>query len=257
MDQTSESTLRRRAGSDGLAPAIAGHVRGQADAAEAALGGDAARHVESLRTFAQYVEARPQDDLRIVALYALNGSVGAGGVEYAVGPSQAELFGRLGVDGPAPLPSATLDELVAVAVEDALAHAGQRGEQASREAAASQAEAQTAREAADAATGAIRERDALTVEVAELRAEVASKDGQISHLQTMIAAPSEKPSGPRRRKRLPGHEGIYFTDRPTGRVYEITWQEDGRRRWRTVGDDLDEAIAARAELAQEPEGAAA
>jgi len=256
MEQVAESTLQRRAGSDGLAPAIAGHVRAQADVAESALGSDAARHVESLRTFAQYVEARPVEDLRIVTLYALGGPLGWSGVEYTPGEKQATLFGQLGSSRPAPSPSATLDELVSVAAEDALAAAGLSAEQTSRARDAALAEAQTAREAAEAAKQAIAERDTLTVEVAELQAEIASKDAMVAHLQSMIA-PAPEPSEPRRRKAVDGTPGVYISQRASGTAYEISWTENGRRRWRTIGDDLDEAIAARAEITEQTERAAA
>jgi len=255
MDQTAESTLQRRAGSDGLAPAIASHLRREADAAEAALGGDAARHVEALRTFAQYVEARPVEDSRIASLHVLGGVLGWGGTDYAPGERQSQLFGLLGTGRPAPLPSATLDELVGVAIEDALAAAGVKAEQADRERGLALAETEVAREAAEAAQRAIEERDGLSVEVAELRAEIASKAAQLAHLQSMIA-PTPEPSGPPRRKRLPGHEGIYFKQSDAGKVYEITWREDGRRRWKTVGTDLQAALALREEITQ-PERAAA
>src|SRR4051812_27167031 len=53
-----------------------------------------------------------------------------------------------------------------------------------------------------------------------------------------------------RRTRVPGHPGVYYRDTPGGRSYEIGYPpEPGASwQWRTIGFDLQDAVAARAEV---------
>jgi len=58
---------------------------------------------------------------------------------------------------------------------------------------------------------------------------------------------NRKPAKPRRRV-VDGHPGVYYKDTAEGEVYEVMWTEDGRTRWKTIGPNLEEAIAERAAL---------
>ena len=248
MDAYGETTLRRLAGNDGVGKLIAQYPSNQAAIADEV--GQGGSHTEALRTLADFLSTRDQADQRIRALYLISSHFGDSD-EYLPGEAQVTLFGRLGTDGGAPLPDATLSELVGVAVEDLMTHNSGAAQTLRQERDAALARIEAAEQAQAVAEAATEELEALRVEVAEVRATLATKDGQIAHLQAMLSGSDREPKGEPRRRRLPGHTGIYYRQTADGKTFEITWREGGRQRWRTVGTDLDEAIAARAALTEE------
>ncbi len=90
-----------------------------------------------------------------------------------------------------------------------------------------------------------------------------SKEEQLDHLNGVLRTQltkEAKAKGKPRRISLEEHPGIYVRPTPEGdlpredeRIFEIGFPDDkGKQKWKTVGTDLNEAIALRKELAGKP-----
>jgi hypothetical protein len=249
MPATSETTLGRRAGNDAIAQIIATYARNQARiAAETFPGDGAGRHIEALNGFGDFLSTRHQEDQRIYTLYRLQAYAGDSD-SYKPGETQSLLFGRLGMGGGAnaPLLDATLNELVAAAIDDYLENSA---EQASRlrterdEAQAALETSEAARELAKSSSLAIEQ---LEADLVAANAELDDLRRQNTHLRAMVAPEAgtnaERPDW----TAVEGYPNI--SERPNAQgetVYRIGWRDDdGKQRWKTTGPNLADAIEAR------------
>jgi hypothetical protein len=90
----------------------------------------------------------------------------------------------------------------------------------------------------------------LDLELEQANADLAQAREQLGHLQAMVGGEekSSRPKQERQRVEGEGMTGIYFHETEDGPLFEISWPENGKTRWKRVGYDLDEAVALRKEL---------
>jgi hypothetical protein len=249
-----ETTLGYLTGSDATQHVIAQYAREQARIAGEATLGEAGQHIAALNDFAEFLATRPRHDQRLVALYRLMSQAGDSET-YIPGEEQARLFGMLGSAGgvPTPLPDHTLSELVAAAIVDHLSTTAGAVQEVEAKRDAVQRELEVSEAARAAAESASTEVQQLRDESAAARAEADSLREQVEHLRSMLSGSEEKRGRPTRKK-LDGHDYIYYKDAADGeRFYIVRVPEpEGKSRYETVGPDLDEALAKRDELVGRP-----
>ncbi len=201
---TETTTLGRIAGSDATPALVATFAKEQARIADEL---EAGAHAEALRNFSDFMAGRPRADQRIYLLWKIS-FVGDSDV-YSPGENQRLLFGKLGVDGTAPLPDATLNELAAAAVDDFLEHiiADTSKVRDERDQALSRAEGAEAADTAKAeAEAKVTE---LTTALEEISAERDTLREHVTHYASMLGGEETKPA-PSRRTSVAGHVGVYL-----------------------------------------------
>jgi hypothetical protein len=242
-----QTTLGRSVGSDAFVHQIAAHARKQAELAEQASGGEAGGHVAALHNFADFLTTRGPRDQRIYALWKM-AMYSPDSDAYLPGENQASLFGKLGTGVAAPLPESTLNELVAAAVDDLLE--AKSAERASLQGERDRAVEKSARADAAEERAAVAETriERLEAELGAAGETVDSLTAQIEHLRTMV------PSGGKTEwKVVEYHPGVYEKQNAAGEItYRIGWRDKEQvQRWKAIGTDLDEAVAARAAIDDE------
>ncbi len=170
------------------------------------------------------------------------------------GSLQSDLLGRLGTQGPAPQADTTLNELVAAGVSDLAEHAAGVQAKAFSQRDTALAESDQLREQAERVPQLVEQLEEAQAQVNSLTSDNQELEGKVAYLREHFQAKVEAtPSKKARRTKVEGEKGVYFNDTSEGRVYEIGYPDDeGKQRWKTVGPDLEEAIALRRELAGKP-----
>jgi hypothetical protein len=242
-----QTTLGHSVGSDAFVHQIAAYARNQAVIAEQATGGEASAHVAALNNFAEFLTTRGPRDQRIYALWKM-AVYSPDADAYLPGEGQAELFGKLGTGISAPLPESTLNELIAVAVDDLLETKSveRAGLCRERDAAVAKSERADAAEA-DAATSRARIGE-LEADLGAAGEQVSTLTEQIEHLRRMVPQGAGVENDSRRRVKVPDHTGVYSV--PGTDTYEIGWRHRGKQKWKVIGPDLAEAVAAREALVE-------
>jgi hypothetical protein len=238
------TTLGRIAGNDATAAIVGQHAKNQADVATEAFP-EAGAHIAALKDFGEQVSGKTRDDQLIYILYRLQAHQ-SDSDHYQPGENQAELFGKLGMGGPAPSAEQTLQELVACAVDDYLQNAGSQltALRAERD------QAQTALETSEAARELAESRSAA-IENLESDLVAANADlDDLRRLNTHLRAMAGKDSVPTERpdwKSVEGYPNVYEKPNAKGEiVYRIGFRDDaGEQRWKTTGPNLADAIEAR------------
>jgi seryl-tRNA synthetase len=168
------------------------------------------------------------------------------------------LLSRLGADAAAPVLDVSLNEFVAAGVADTIELLNGRVGEADREREKAEAELKEFSERAQRCDAAEAELSQARQEIEETSQKCRELEANLEYLESRYsnridAAPAEpKPKKPRR-TRVEDEEGVYFRETPDGRVFEIGYADSERKqRWKTVGPDLDEAVALRKELAGKP-----
>jgi hypothetical protein len=207
------------------------------------------RHVGALREFADYIGRLGLEDqrLRALELFALNGPVPKSEAKYEPGPEQAKVIAMFGLDGDPPTMGGALEELVAWAAADF-------------------ANSFHATRSVDAREldqlRIIRDKFAVAEESAarfehenrELRDRLADADRESAKLHEqveLLALLQPDDDEPRsRRGPVEGEQGIYISETAGGTVFEVRYTdpEDGRRRWKTTGSDIQAARLFRDEM---------
>lgn len=242
-------------------------VREQADRSERAGGGQwTSRQAATIREFDRFLAGLGPENQQLVTLLHLSEErrsidEAQGRDRFAFFPShkQEMIFARLGTyEGPQP-PQTTLDELVFAGVHDYCSGMAATRNQVAAErerADALGAELESA-QALQAET--LQQGESVASELVEAREEIVELEEIVETLRRHLGDGEEpgegKPKAKPRRTKVEGEgmTGIYTVGAPDGEVYEIGFPDsDGKQRWRRVGDDLQEAVSLRAELAGKP-----
>jgi hypothetical protein len=216
------------------------HVRRKADVAREALGRDGAEHVAALEALGDYIAGCGPQDPRLWTLSLIAGCYGDRD-RFHAGKMADELLSRLGNwrEGAAPHLEVTLSELIGAEVSDLIEHLAGAASEATKAREIAENESRELKDqaaAGEAAQGELLELRRRVEELEELNAELEQKADYLrAHYGT------EKKEKRTRRTKVEGETGIYYNELATGRPFEIGWSENGKQRWETVGDDLEQA----------------
>lgn len=240
--------------SENLVIHIPEKIRHQAKAASEALGRDGRGHVAALEALAGHIETVHVHDPRMCSITEINGVYGDR-EKFEPGPTQKRLLDRLGgAFETTPPPDSMLNELIFAGIVDLIEHYGRAQGELRRERDEALQEAGKAREHAQANDEATAALEIAQRRLGELEAENDTLTQQVlylrGHLGERADEPTEKQPKKARRTKVDGHRGVYSYETADGPVYEIGYEDNGKRRWKKVGPDLDEAIALRAEMVE-------
>jgi hypothetical protein len=262
-------TLNLTLHSTAFREAVRRHIEEKAkitgEAVSAVHGG---RQVAALRGLAELIGATSSEDQHMVILHATAKATGRysdAKAKFEPSPRQKTLLARIGQLQDTPSASVSLEELCSGGVADWVDLQGQRNSETS-------ARLQEAAEQIRELEARVADLDEKAKGRADAERKLASAEHERDHANKLVdelrerlgaREPDEKPDKPRRvslQKETgdPRHIGIYFSEIDGERIYEIGYaDEDGRRRWKTIGPDLEEAIALRRELTEQKEEVAA
>lgn len=266
----SDTTLKRMCPSDGFKAtfemavrSFAGRSRQSAELNPSIVDSFIGRHAAALDELADFIHGMALSDPLIWGLWLLASYTGGDTDRWGTtGQHQTMLLHQLGRGPNAPDPRSTVAELLAAGVQDFAES------KAAENLRLEQLEADRTER-----TDQAKEIHRLERELTESKEREAALQGELTEakdarqqmaelLESNVAAgtpvvESKKPSKLPRREKAGDHPGVYKRTKADGEtVYEIGWMEDGKQRWKIVGPDLEEAIAARIQVTN-PERAAA
>lgn len=191
-----ESVLGRQCPTDAFPNALARFLRDKADVAARAIGSPqdspwTPRHVESLRSLAEYVSTLNQSDQRLHALWLLQSHLGGDSDEFTPGPErQTDFLARIGFGPNAPEANEALNEFVAAGIEDI---ATRRHLDLAR-AEGFEAKAASLEVFRDQVTTAQAEADLLRDELNAARADLERANEERDYLRTLVPSGSGEPA---------------------------------------------------------------
>lgn len=213
------------------------------------------RHVAALLAFAGYVRGlHPTRDRYIVTLAGVNAGTAiirraqgeeARELEFKPTPRQSRVLETLADNGAAPDLEVTMKELCACGVRDLVDAQRIERERLTREADAAR------EQAGDSKTEAESHQIGETA-LADAFARIEDLQEQLAEKNELLKELGDPDTTQPRRVKVDGLVGIYLSLVDGVEVYEVTWSDGGKTRWKRIGPDLTEARRARAELAGEP-----
>jgi hypothetical protein len=261
MSETVLTLDRRAPRVEGFAMSFKNHLAEQVELARDALEGPDAdaggvtgpgrsRHVAALEEFQRYVGTlHVHTDQRILALCEAAAAL-VSPPRFVPGKLAGELLNKLGGEFSPPPPTDTMAELVAAAVSDLAASKSAEEREAQRGLEQARAEAERLRPDAERLPELERELAEARERREHLSAELEESQERADYLRSHLGNGKAKGDW----KVVEGHPGVYGKANAAGeKVYRIGVPDPdrpGNTKWRKVGTDLDEAIAARAAVTE-------